>query len=103
MLEPKTWRDFVRQKYSGPSDSIEGTRVRLAKEHPNVDAVEFERDYCRVDFDLDSRDELGRLVQHRRVEEVERLLDKVFQDGVAEGKRQVRHVLREVIGLELGR
>jgi hypothetical protein len=102
-LQEKPWTDFVRTTYSGASDSDDGMRVCLPKDHPNVDKVEFEREYCRVDFDLDLRDEMGQRVQRYRAEEVERLLDKVFQAGIGEGKRQVRAVLREVIGLEMGR
>lgn len=98
-MQEKPWTDFVRTVHSGPSGSDEDMRVRLPKDDPRVDKVEFERDYCRVDFDLDLRDEVGQRVQQYRVEQVERLLDKVFQDGVEEGKRQVRAVLREVIGL----
>lgn len=99
-MTPKDWTDFVRIIYSGPAagDATHTMRGRYQQGDPRVDKVEFEREYCRVDFDLDARDEIGQRVQQLRVEEVERLLRAVFDAGVNEGRRQIQTMLRETIG-----
>jgi hypothetical protein len=100
-LTPKPLSDVVRTIYSGPSESNPNIRVVLCKDHVNVDKVEFERQYTRIDFDLDARplDDLAHRVQRYRVDSVWDMLEKVYECGIVEGKRQVRETLREVIGL----
>lgn len=100
-MTPKEWTDFVRIIYTGPSSGADGrdVRVRLQQGDQRIDKVEFEREYTRVDFDLDARDEMGKRVQEYRVEEVERLLKLTFDAGVNEGRRQIRETLKETIGI----
>jgi hypothetical protein len=73
-VQPKTWDEFVRKTFSGPSASDDDVRTYKQKGDPLIDKVEFEVGYCRVDFDLDARDEMAQRIQHYRVETVESLL-----------------------------
>lgn len=105
-MTPKNAADFYRIRYSKKSDDPR-YNVLCEADDPDVLKAVFElqtRGYNRdVDFDLDARDELGKRVQRYRIEEIQELLDKMFEAGVAEGTRRVRETLREVIGLDLGR
>lgn len=106
-MTPRNWDEYVRTRYSGMSGS--GTRlaahlgderrVVLQPGDPRIDKVEFERNYTRVDFDLDARDEIGIQVQKHRVSEVERLLQLTFEAGVEEGQRRTRTTVKEALGV----
>lgn len=94
---------FYRIRYSKPSDQPR-YNVVCDYDDPDVTRAVFELTMGGynhdVDFDLDARDELGQRVQRYRVEEIQRLLHKMFEAGVAEGTRRVRETLREVLGVD---